>query len=565
MSRIRKPVLIAAVLAAALAAPSSRARAQTYLDLTDDAIASIIGMHNAPGTSRFSGEALIASGTELRGDAAILHGPLLLEGSIVGRVLVVNGSAILEPGARVSGDLIVVGGDIEGADEAIVDGELIVYREALAYRRVGELIFAEEPEPIAGVRAGREFGFGRTSFSVAMRGAYNRVEGMPIAFGPRLAFGRSNPTVLDAALIYRTAGGFTLEERQLGHVVRLEQFIGGHGRFRLGATLHSEVLPIEASGLSDTESSLATFILHRDYRDHYERDGWSAYLHWRNERRALDATLTYRDETHRTREAQSPWTLIDNGEPFRRQPLVADGSLRTVVLAIDHDSRNDVRDPSSGWWVRLASEQGVGGSAAVQASPDGAGGATADPWPADERFSALTLDARRYLRLGPLTRVSLRAWAAGAVDGGPLPPQRQHTLGGEGTMPGFELFQFDCGARDAAISLGGAEPMFSHYGCDRVVLGQASLERTLPFIQPLGRSLGLDFDFGHEPSLALFMDAGRAWIEDGARQGRLGGRSSFSFDAGLGLRLGRIGFYWAVPLTDEGGGANFFVRIGPRI
>ena len=144
-------------------------------------------------------------------------------------------------------------------------------------------------------------------------------------------------------------------------------------------------------------------------------------------------------------------------------------------------------------------------------------------------------------------------------------PRLDHMLGGEGTLPGFDLFQLDCGARDVAFTEDESEPLFLYYGCDRAVLGQLMVERTLPFIRPLGRSLGLDFDFGHEPALALFADVGRAWIEDGALRGRESGDASFAFDAGVGVRLGRIGFYWAVPLSDDDGGANFFVRIGPRI
>jgi hypothetical protein len=116
------------------------------------------------------------------------------------------------------------------------------------------------------------------------------------------------------------------------------------------------------------------------------------------------------------------------------------------------------------------------------------------------------------------------------------------------------------------VVLGDEGPTFHpYYGCDRAVLGQVSVEQTLPFVRPLGRSLGLDFDFGPEPAVALFADAGRAWIEDGALQGRDAGTSDFRFDVGAGIRFGRLGVYWAFPLSDGGDGANFFVRIGPRI
>jgi outer membrane translocation and assembly module TamA len=64
---------------------------------------------------------------------------------------------------------------------------------------------------------------------------------------------------------------------------------------------------------------------------------------------------------------------------------------------------------------------------------------------------------------------------------------------------------------------------------------------------------------------AAFFDAGRAWNELDALDGRGGGESDFSADAGLGIRIGELGFYWAYPLSGSGKGLNFFVRIGRRL
>lgn len=540
--------------------------AQQYADLTTPLAAEYVEFHNAASTSRVSGEVVIAPSTELSGDVAILNGPLVVQGTLSGRVLVVNGDVILEPSALVVGRLVVIGGDVQGMDLATVEAEVRVHREPLEYRRIGDAIALDERRPITGLRAARRLPFGNTAFTVAVDGAYNRVEGLPVALGPRLSLGRSNPTVLEALLLYRSAGGFTLERRQIGYRATVEQYLGGHGRWSVGAALRSEVDPIETNGISDTESSLATFLLHRDYRDHYEREGWSGWIRWTNDRRALDATLAYVDEQHHSRASLTPWTLFDNGEEFRPQPMVGEGTLRSIRLAVEHDSRNERRDPSSGWWIRFDMEQGVGGAMRVPVSQDGDGTVTPSDWSVDTRFSALAVDARRYLRVDPVTRVAVRGWLSGSLDGGPLPPQRQQALGGEGSMPGFDMFQLDCGARDATgAEMPGAPEMYAYYGCDRAALGQLSIERSLSFLRPIGSGLGLDFDFGATPALVVFGDVGRAWIEDGSRRGRGRGSDDLSADAGVGFRFGRLGVYWALPLTGSGRAVNFFVRIGPRI
>mgnify|MGYP001040420916 CR=1 FL=1 len=221
--------------------------------------------------------------------------------------------------------------------------------------------------------------------------------------------------------------------------------------------------------------------------------------------------------------------------------------------------------PPADEFAAASVEQGVEGDLSLLRQEPVAGG---DPIlvrdQVNAEYTAIRLEARRYLRLGPRTRFAFRALAAGSPDDGALPPQRQHALGGEGSLPGYANFAFDCGARSQP-EINGFVP---HYGCDRMVLLQA--EYRYAFLGSgglsLGRLLGLDFEIATTPELVLFADAGRAWIEPeslGARE-RVGPRD-LRYDVGVGLRLGRIGLYLATPLSDGGDGVNFFLRLGPRI
>ena len=129
-------------------------------------------------------------------------------------------------------------------------------------------------------------------------------------------------------------------------------------------------------------------------------------------------------------------------------------------------------------------------------------------------------------------------------------------------MPGYDRFAFDCDARARQPD---ADGYFPYFGCDRVVLLQAELRFAILPGFSLGRRLGVDFDVLSTPEIVLFTDGGRAWIEPesvGYRRGL--GPESVHWDAGAGLRLGRLGLYVATPLQG-GGGANFFVRLGPRL
>jgi outer membrane protein assembly factor BamA len=412
--------------------------------------------------------------------------------------------------------------------------------------------------------AGREFAFGRTDFLIAARGDYNRVEGLPIAFGPRVRIGRSNPTLLEGLAVYRSATGLRIDPDEMGYLLRAEQYLAGGLTARLGLTLYSEITPIERRGLLDRENGLSTFVLHEDQRDAYEREGWSAYLRFARAGWPHDWTLEYRNEKHGEVSPAGPWSLFDNDEPWRPEPLVGAGTLRTMTSRFVYDTRNEVADPATGWHIAVDLEQGLGGRltqpgfSVVDVEQDSL---VTAPSGARERFSAATLDIRRYARLAPTARLALRLLAAGSVDGTALPPQRQRTLGGEGSLPGFGQFAFDCGARRAPVLVNQIE-FFPYYGCDRVALLQLEYQAGLPFLERVSLGdLGLEFPV----RWIVFFDAGRAWVEPESLSGRERGRSTFSTDAGIGLRVGGLGAYIAVPLSSNGDGLNFFIRLGRRL
>jgi hypothetical protein len=520
--------------------------AQETRPLTDDVAAAVLDFYNHPGTTRLRGPSRIAAGTVVGGNVAALGGPLAVAGVIHGDVVVINGDLRLLPGGRIEGAARVVGGRFEGAPED-VGGGVAVHHDALRFRTEGDRLVGDRPGlPLPD----RETWFGRLGVVASLDGAYNRVEGLPISAGPRLEVGRSNPTVVEARALYQTRSGLRMSSGEIGHDLRFEQYLGGHRSTRLGLGLRRGVDPIEGVGLSNTESSLATFFLHEDHRDHYGRHGWRAYVQFIGRARPLQATVEYRDESHRTVDVASPWSLLKNDSPWRPQPRVAEGNLRSVVGSVRWDTRNDRFDPAIGWLVSVEVEQGVGGTLSL---PD---------QPVDVEFTAVSADVRRYLRLGPHSRVALRATAAGAPDRGALPPQRQRALGGEGTLPGYGTFQFDCGARAAGPAEDG---FFPYYGCDRAVLLQAEY-RYAPLAAPaLSRALGLGFDLFAAPELVLFANAGRAWIEGRSLEGRADqGPVGFRPDAGMGLRFGPMGAYMAMPLHGDGR-PNFFLRIGPRL
>jgi hypothetical protein len=537
----------------------------------------IAAFYNDPATIHFSGRTRIPAERTVLGDVAVLGGPLIVAGRVDGQVVVIDGDVELLPGAVITGDLTVVGGSVSGLADATVGGGVATYEHRLRYRRRGDQI-ALDPEDAQPREAADRF-LARSDFLIATGRSYNRVEGLPITFGPVIETASSNPLRLRALAIYRTESGASLDPERLGYYLRVEQSMGGFDHFRIGGTLHSLVDPIEDWHVMNLENSLSTFLFHRDFRDHYEREGWSAFATLGPRRQPWELSLVARWERHRSLPAGSPWTLFRNQETWRSQPLAGEGKLATLAFEGRYDTRSPVGDPAHGWLVTGSLERplhsGLVRPGAVVAGQLPIAEPVVVPGEEFPGWIHGVIDVRRYNRLGPESRVNLRLLAGGSLDGSPLPPQRQHALGGEGSLPGYALFRFDCGARAQEvyraeviarpITSGRVRPplFVPAYGCDRFALFQAEYRGTLALRFRWGDNLwgdaesrGWDLGWTAAPEWVAFVNAGRAWsigrpAEDPA------------LDFGAGLLFNRVGVYGAFPLIGEGG-LNLFVRLGPR-
>jgi len=541
--------------------PSPTAAQQGFLlgdPLPREVAESIVDVLNDPSVIRFDGRATVPSGTALSGDVGVLNGSLVVAGRVDGSVVVVGGDVELAETSSVSGDLILVGGRLRG-DESRIAGDFLRYDETFTFVvRDGEVALREPPDRREGLH------LGRSRLTVQAGTNYNRVEGLPIVFGPVIESRESNAFRVEALATYRTESDFTQD--QLGYRIAAEQRFGSPITLTLRGAAYSSVEPIE-DWLSDLEASLATFLFHRDFRDYYERRGWSVGLGLGVPSIPLDFTVDYRREKHFSLPVGSPWTLVRNDEPWRAMPLVAEGTQELLDARLVFDTRNDEEDPTDGWYVQARTRIGLGDDPSVRGFSGTQDGPVGVATVQDGGFTSGTLDLRRYARVDPYSWLSFRALLAGSIDDGPLPPQYQHAFGGEGSLAGVPPFSLDCGARDQTVFVDREiDPAaFPYYGCDRMALFQVEYRKTFSW----------DFELGPDddewerwswypridlsPAFSLFVEGGRGWSSTDGRPD-----TEDVADGGAGLHLGDLSFYWAYPLRGGDERANFFVRISRR-
>ncbi len=571
------------VLAATLGATPGHAQEQAleYRDLPRHVAEQVVSFFNDSSTTRFSGRSRVPGRSVIVGDVGALGGPFTIAGRIDGDLLVVNGDVEFEPGGVVTGDVTVIGGDVLGAETGNVGGTLTVYDEALRYVHRGDRItYAGSRPRFRGVDLDEGAGYGSTRFMIRSGINYNRVEGLPVLFGPRIETEGVNPLRVEAFAIWRTDSGLRIARSELGYRLLAEQSLGGRSLGSVGFVYESSVRPIESWALSTVEASLATFLFHEDPRDYYDREGWSVFLRYRPRRQGLSAGLEYRNELHAFAPVGGPWSLKDNDAPWRSQPLVAEGRIQSVAADLTLDTRNDTDDPYDGWLIEVSARKGIEGSLEVPShidpfpTPPGEDPVVVPSRRVDSGFASGFVDMRRYNRVGPGSRLALRGIVGGSLNGDPLPPQFQHAVGGEGSLPGFPDFFGDCGARSTPVGIRAAdgatppnEEAFPTYGCDRIALFQAEY-RSSVFGLDLGPGdewRGWDdwgwASFDIDLSWAIFLNAGRGWALE---EGTFRRDTETLVDAGFGFLLDNVGLYWAFPLAGEDRQGNFFIRLSHR-
>lgn len=532
-----------------------------------EVVDAVLELANDATTSRFEGATRIAIGRTISGTIAVMNGRLTVAGTVQGDVIVLNGDLEVVEGGRITGRVWIAGGRLRGAPSESIEGEVTQYTERIALvSRQGQL---SRVGPRRVDRRGLYLG--GTRITVRAGTNYNRVEGLPVLFGPVFQTSSRNPLRFEALAIWRTEDERTRD--RFGYTFRAEQTLGSpQARISIGGSAFSRVRAIESWGLNDLEASLSSFLFHLDHRDYYEERGWSVNARTQLPWKGADIGVEYTDRRMSALSVAAPWSVFENGDPWRPLPLVATGTLQTLSSRLTIDERNDPLDPTDGWYLDGRIMWGTGGkltlpnpvlrAEATNTSDLGPG------VPQSTSFRSGFLDVRRYARLSPDHDLALRFVAGGSLGGDLLPPQLQHALGGEGSLPGYRLMSIDCGARSqplARSSETNAEVVFQRYGCSQFTLFQAEYRGRLPF----GGSIWNPESFDEAaswlpgvdltPSWVLFFNAGRGWSQNPDLPD-----TDTVADLGGGLLIGKLGLYLAVPLTETDRSLNFFVRLQKR-
>ncbi len=523
----------------------------------------VIRFYNAASTTRLVGRTRLPRGNEWRGNVAVRNGPVLVAGRVQGSLVVINGDLLFDTGAEVTGDVIVVGGTVDDSAKARIGGEVRQYREPLLYRlrhEGDEIVYAPNLRPRL-FNPGAHVSWGdadsRSSLTIATGGTFNRVEGLPIVFGPLFDWKlqQNFRMRVDALGVFRSAGDLSDKRSDLGYMLHGELRSGEVRPVGLGLRAFDVVSPVEDWGLHNAEIGWAAFMFGRDYRDYFLNKGWAARAFTQPEKQ-IALSLELRHEWQTSVVNQDPWTVFRNSAIWRPNPPIDEGHFTTIAAGLVLDGRNDPEEPTSGWLVRASLED----SRSTDVVPHtGIPATVRDSIPTGSyRFDRLFFDVRRYARISPSGRVNVRLVGGGWVGGDPLPLQRRLSLGGPDPLPGHPF-------RSSSLA-----------ACDRVLAFQTEYRGHVKLNWSYNPSKDdkADRDEGSSSffwleglDVVVFADAGQAWlVGNGPNRvpaGHLPRFDTWLVDVGLGVDWGGFGVYIAKAVTT-GERLRFTARLDHR-
>ncbi|MCA9786406.1 MAG: hypothetical protein KC488_07625 [Candidatus Cloacimonetes bacterium] len=393
-------------------------------------------------------------------DLTVMRGDLVVEGTVIGNVVVMFGNCELKPGARIEGDLVVLHGGLDLVSKDQVSGR-ISQRDLL--KAMGQ---AEDSNPFTvddldnepHIRIGSDIEVSAgpmiqydSDGGEDLRLLFNRVAGLQLGmtFNPSMQNLRENDFDLSGHAEWAFGTKRPEYQLELRKALLQSPLVYAH----IGSQRFTDTQ--DGWMLGSVENSVAGWLLKQDYRDYYDNKGVSLGLGLHLESRARathdwSRTLHLRagwfSETWQDAQVNSQWNWSRVDRPYRPNLYLGADSpdLFTAVNANgDTLSYPFYRTTANG--LRLGMELGtlrkggrrMGATLALNLEQSLGGEFEAD--------SVLDLDYRRimgsfkaWLPFGKRNRESLNfRLLAGENGGSNYPLQYGFRLGGPDALPGY--------------------------------------------------------------------------------------------------------------------------------
>ncbi len=459
----------------------------------------------------FSGNTSIDPSDTIDGNVVVKGGTLTVIGLVNGDALAINGDIIVKDGGKITGNARAINGKVIKEGSGMVGGyseETSSPRDAV-YMRPGY-------EPSRSHKF-NQLWLDENEFPDHLLFRYDRVDGLFLGLGSEKKFYWDGSKVVSG---FGSAGyAFSLHRWRLNLGLD-RQFAAENALYEVGAEGHSLTDTKDEWIIKLGENNLASLLWHEDYRDYFNRQGFS--LNAARYTKESDCTsqlrVQYLVDDYSSLSKETDWSIFRPSHSFRDNPAVAEGTMHSILGTAGLSTLEGHDRRTVGWNI----------FASVERAGDQFGG--------DFDFTQVVIDVRRFQPLSEYDKINVRV-RAGSLEGDYI-PQKSFEIGGVSTLPAFS---------------------YKEFAGNRMLLG--NFEYVLS-----GRLMEDEFFWPSSLNFIAFADAGAALLVP-TTKAITDGFSSIdenTIKSDLGFALGwhdeswRLGFAWR---TDVKSPVSVFLRL----
>lgn len=377
----------------------------------------------------FSGNKIIQPSDTINGKVVVKGGNLTVYGLIQGDVLIVGGNIYLKQGGKITGTPHVIDGSIYRDDSTGMEGiEDTLGLEKTSYRETSRRFSKSGKTFDVPWRSEQAF-FGNFFFLDNCIFRYNRVESIFLGIGTEKKYNWDGEKNWNA---YGSIGWGFKSHTWRGNLGLTHQFAFSSDKrytiIEVGAEGYTFTDTKDQWIISQNENTAAAFLIHEDFRNYFERKGYSIFSAWYSKHDYIksEIKLAYLIDSYDSLVNKVDWSLFGGHKNFRLNPPINPGKMRSIMFSGGISTMTKTTRATDGWSaygiVELAKKN----------------------WGSDFAFDQYTLDVRRFQPLGKYEAFNVRLRLGSSC--GVLPVQKVFELGGLGTTNAFP-FKSDMGNR----------------------------------------------------------------------------------------------------------------------
>lgn len=368
-----------------------------------------------------TGDTLLSKETVVEGNLLVKNGTLTVAGKIQGNTTVYNGDLIVLSSGIIEGNAQVINGSIRKEEGAQILGfeETTISRKAYSQRTTRKRLFHTS------TRFEVPWEYEITDFDQFIF-RYNRVESI------FLGLGSDKKYYWDGSRKWNAYGfiGWGFKSHKWRTLLGLNRQF----QYRID-DLHDGIIDIGVEGysLTDTkdawrisplENTLSALLIHEDFRDYFQRNGFTIYTgHYVNSASLkTELKFGYHSDRYETMPNRVDWAFFGGKKTFRLNPPIDDGKIRSFFIFGGLSTVEKTNNGPEGWNLL--------GSAEFSRRSLGS----------DFGFDHYIIDVRRFQPLDSYESINIRFRAG--TGAGNIPAQKNFELGGLGTLNAFPYKAF---------------------------------------------------------------------------------------------------------------------------